>query len=82
VLRINARTIGKRIKAPLRVRTRLHRSSLRQLQEFVADKAAEFGIAAVCANPADTSLACSQCGRIGSRIKHRFVQRGVEPCPA
>jgi transposase len=35
---------------------------LRQLQDFVADKAAEFGIATVFANAADTSLACSQCG--------------------
>jgi IS605 OrfB family transposase len=62
--------IRKRIKAALRVRTR-HRWALRQLQDFITDKAA-FGIATVLSNAAYTSMACSQCGQIGSRVKHRF----------
>jgi IS605 OrfB family transposase len=63
--------IRKRIKAALRVRTR-HRWALRQLQDFVTDQRAAFGIATVSSNAAYTSLACSQCGQIGSRVKHRF----------
>jgi IS605 OrfB family transposase len=63
--------IRKRIKAALRVRTR-YRWALRQLQDFVTDKAAEFGIATILSNAAYTSMACSQCGQIGLQMKHRF----------
>jgi putative transposase len=65
--------IRDRIKAGLRVRTRLHRWAFRQLQDFTAYKAAEFGIATIFTDPAYTSKGCSDCGQIGLRVKHRFV---------
>ena len=80
-VRIGARAIAMedlthirdRIKAGLRVRTRLHRWAFRQLQDFTAYKAAEEGIATVFTDPAYTSKGCSECGQIGSRVKHRFT---------
>jgi IS605 OrfB family transposase len=82
--------IRERSRAGLRVRTRLPRVSLRQLQDVLAEKAAEFAIATVLTNPANTGMACSQRGQIGSRMTHRLVcdgcvrraHRGVEPRPA
>jgi transposase len=80
VLRSAGRTIAMddltgirmRATAGLRVRT-MHRRAFRQLQQFVAYKAAAFGIATVLDGPACTGKACSQWGRIGSRMTHRFV---------
>jgi IS605 OrfB family transposase len=69
----NLTHIRDRIKAGLRVRTRLHRWAFRQLQDFTAYKAAEPGIASVFTDPAYTSKGCSDCGQIGLRVKHRFV---------
>lgn len=65
--------IRDRIRAGLRVRTRLHRWAFRQLQDFVAYKAADHGIETIFTNPAYTSKGCSWCGQIGSRVKHRFT---------
>ena len=65
--------IRSRIRAGTRVRTRLHRWSFRQLQTFVAYKAAAAGIASIFIDPAYTSKTCSQCGRTGKRNGHRFV---------
>lgn len=60
------------IKAGKRVRTRLHRWSFRQLQDFIAYKAKAVGIEVKYINPAYTSKTCSVCGNIGTRIKHKF----------
>ena len=65
--------IRDRIKAGIRVRSRLHRWAFRQLQDFVAYKAAERGIATVFVNPAYSSKSCNDCGQIGLRVKHRFT---------
>jgi transposase len=43
------------------------------LQDLVAYKAADAGIATLFADPAYTSKACSGCARIGSRVKHCFT---------
>jgi putative transposase len=64
--------IRSRIKAGKRMRSRLHRWAFRQLQDFVAYKAAEFGIIVIFVDPAYTSQTCSGCGEIGLRTKHRF----------
>jgi putative transposase len=83
--------IRKRIKAGLRVSSRLHRWALRQLQDFVAHKVADDDIATLFTVPAYTSKVCSECGQIGSRVKHCLTcncgraqrhQCRVEPCPA
>ena len=79
-VRIGARAIAmedlthirERIRAGIRVRTRLHRWAFRQLQDFIAYKAAEAGIATVFVDPAYSSQTCSQCGAIGRRVRHRF----------
>ena len=79
-IRVGARAIAmedltnirSRIKAGLRVRSRLHRWAFRQLQDFTAYKAADVGIVTPFVPPAYTSKACSICGKIGSRVKHRF----------
>jgi len=60
------------IKAGKRVRSRLHRWSFRQLQDFVAYKAQAVGIEIKYINPAYTSKSCSVCGNIGTRVKHKF----------
>jgi putative transposase len=65
--------IRDRIKAALRARTRLRRWAFRQLQDFTAYKAAEFGIATVFTDPAYTSKGCSDCGQIGLLVKHRLT---------
>jgi putative transposase len=83
--------IRKRIKAGLRVSSRLHRWALRQQQDFVAYKAADAGIATLFTVPAYTSKVCSECGQIGWPVKHCLTcncggaqrrQCRVEPCPA
>jgi putative transposase len=60
------------IKAGRRVRSRLHRWSFRQLQDFVAYKAQAVGIEIKYINPAYTSKSCSVCDAIGTRVKHKF----------
>jgi putative transposase len=80
-VRIGARAIAMedlthirdRIKAGIRMRSRLHRWAFRELQNLVTYKAAELGIASVFVNPAYTSKTCHQCGRIGRRVRHRFT---------
>ena len=62
-----------RIKAGLRVRTRLHRWAFRQLQDFVRYKAIAAGIMVEFVDPAYTSQTCNACGRLGKRVKHRFT---------
>ncbi len=65
--------IRSRIKAGRRMRGRLHRWAFRQLQDFVAYKAAAAGIEIEFVDPAYTSQTCSRCGRLGRRARHRFV---------
>jgi len=55
-----------------RVRSRLHRWTFRELQAFVAYKAAALGIAVAYVNPAWTSQTCSDCGALGVRRRHCF----------
>lgn len=65
--------IRDRIKAGLRVRTRLHRWPFRELQEMIVHKAAREGIEVVFVDPRYTSQTCSKCKALGKRRKHRFV---------
>ena len=60
------------IRAGLRMRARLHGWAFRQLQDFVAYKAAAVGIACVFGDPAYSSQDCARCGERGKRTKHRF----------
>ena len=60
-----------RIKAGLRVRTRLHRWPFRELQEMIVHKAAREGIEVVFVDPRYTSQTCSKCKALGKRRKHR-----------
>ena len=64
--------IRKRIKGNKRMRSRLHRWSWREFQQFVGYKAQAKGIEVVYVNPAYTSQTCSKCGHLGSRHKHLF----------
>jgi putative transposase len=64
--------IRERIRARRRVRARLHRWAFRQLQGFVEYKARAVGITVEYVNPAYTSRMCSACGKLGTRLKHRF----------
>ena len=64
--------IRKRIKANLRVRTRLHRWPFRVLQQMIVDKACRVGIRVMFVDPQYTSQTCSTCGAVGKRKKHRF----------
>jgi len=64
--------IRKRIKGNKRIRSRLHRWSWYELQQFVEYKARAKGIKVVYVNPAYTSQTCSICGCLGSRHKHLF----------
>jgi IS605 OrfB family transposase len=64
--------IRKRIKGNKRMRSRLHRWSWYELQQFVEYKAQAKGIAAIYVNPAYTSQTCSKCDCLGSRHKHLF----------
>lgn len=59
--------IRARIKAGKRVRARLHRWSWRQLQDFVAYKAEQAGLAVVYVEPAYTSQTCAMCSCLGKR---------------
>ena len=65
--------IRKRINAGKRVRSRLHRWSWSQLQEFVEYKAQAVGLKIVFVNPAYTSQICADCGTIGIRRKHQLL---------
>jgi len=62
-----------RIKAGKRVRSRLHRWSWAQLQDFVSYKAQDAGLKIVFVNPAYTSQMCSECATIGVRRKHQLL---------
>lgn len=64
--------IRKRIKGNKRMKSRLHRWSWHELQQFVEYKAQDKGIAVVYVNPAYTSQTCSKCDCLGSRHKHLF----------
>lgn len=64
--------IRKRIKGNKRMRSRLHRWSWYEFQQFVEYKAQAEGIAVVYVNPAYTSQTCSKCDCLGSRHKHLF----------
>lgn len=64
--------IRKRIKGNKRTRSRLHRWSWHELQQFVEYKAHAKGIATVYVNPAYTSQTCSKCDCLGLRHKHLF----------
>lgn len=64
--------IRKRIKGNKRIRSRLHRWSWYELQQFVEYKAQAQGIKVVYVNPAYTSQTCSKCDCLGSRHKHLF----------
>jgi putative transposase len=64
--------IRKRIKGNKRMRSRLHRWSWYELQQFVEYKAEAMGINVVYLNPSHTSQTCSKCDCLGSRHKHRF----------
>lgn len=66
---VNIRT---RIKGGKRLRTRLHRWSFRQLQQFIEYKAAAKGLAILYVNPAYSSQECSVCGCLGVRKRHLF----------
>lgn len=64
--------IRKRIKGSKRMRSRLHRWSWYEFQQFVEYKAQAKGIGIVYVNPAYTSQTCSKCDCLGSRHKHLF----------
>jgi IS605 OrfB family transposase len=64
--------IRKRIKGNKRMRSRLHRWSWYELQQFVEYKAEAKGISVKYVNPAYTSKTCSKCNYLGSRHKHLF----------
>lgn len=64
--------IRKRIKGNKRMRSRLHRWSWYELQQFVEYKAQAEGIQVVYVNPAYTSQTCSKCDCLGYRHKHLF----------
>jgi len=64
--------IRKRIKGNRRMRSRLHRWSWYELQQFVEYKARAKGISVVFVNPAYSSQICSKCDCLGSRHKHLF----------
>jgi len=65
--------IRKRIKGGKRLRTRLHRWSFRQLQQFIQYKAEAKGLSVLYVNPAYSSQECSVCGYLGVRTKHLFT---------
>ena len=65
--------IRRRIRGNRRMRSRLHRWSWYELQQFVEYKAMAHGIKIVYVNPAYSSQRCSICGSLGNRRKHRFV---------
>jgi putative transposase len=65
--------IRRRIRAGKRMRSRLHRWSWAQLQEFVAYKAQAIGLTVIFVSPAYTSQMCADCGELGTRLKHRLT---------
>ena len=65
--------IRDRIRANHRIRTRLHRWSFRELQNFVEYKAQAEGIRVLYVEPAYSSQICSECGQMGSRNRHCFL---------
>ena len=69
----NLTNIRKRIKGNARIRSRLHRWSWYELQQFVEYKAQAQGIRILYVNPSYTFQRCSICDSLGSRRKHRFV---------
>jgi len=66
------KNIRKRIKGNKRMRSRLHRWSWYELQQFVEYKAQAKGLGVVYVNPAYSSQVCSKCDCLGSRHKHLF----------
>jgi IS605 OrfB family transposase len=64
--------IRKRIKGSKRMRSRLHRWSWHELQQFIEYKAKANGIDVKYVNAAYTSQTCSKCDCLGSRHKHLF----------
>ena len=64
--------IRSRIRGNKRMRSRLHRWSWDELQQFVEYKAEAKGIGVVYVNPAYTSQTCSRCGCLGVRQRHQF----------
>lgn len=68
----NLKNIRKRIKGNKRIRSRLHRWSWYQLQQFVEYKAQDKGLTVKYVNPAYSSQTCSKCNSLGSRHKHLF----------
>ena len=64
--------IRERIKANLRVRTRLHRWPFRELPQMIVYKAVEEGMEVMFVDPHYTSQTCAHCGKLGARKKHRF----------
>ena len=65
--------IRREIKSGKRMRSRIHRWSWAQLQNFITYKAEAVGLRVVFVNPAYTSQTCAYCGSRGTRQKHRFV---------
>lgn len=66
------KNIRKRIKGNKRMRSRLHRWSWFELQQFIDYKAQAKGIKVVYVHPAYSSKVCSNCGCLGVRHKHLF----------
>lgn len=64
--------IRSRIRGNKRMRSRLHRWSWEELQQFVEYKAQAHGIGILYVNPAYTSQTCSKCSSLGVRQKNRF----------
>lgn len=65
--------IRDRIKAGIRVRTRLHRWAFRELQDMIIAKAARAGIEVVKVDPRYTSQTCCVCRKIAKRRRHALV---------
>lgn len=72
--------IRKRIKGKKRMRSRLHRWSWYELQQFIKYKAEANGIKILSINPAYTSRVCSKCNCLGSRHKHLFKCSNCGSC--
>lgn len=64
--------IRENMRAGKRVRSRLHRWSFRQLQDFIAYKAEATGMIVRYKNPAYTSVTCSNCLSMGERKRYQF----------
>lgn len=60
------------IRGGRRIKSRLHRWSFRQLQDFIAYKAQAAGISVCFVHPAYTSVTCAHCLSMGERKKHQF----------